>query len=58
MPGLIHTPSLDIKPLHPTFGAEIEGLNLTNVSDATFQEILVAMAKVDNRLLRTRFVHS
>jgi alpha-ketoglutarate-dependent 2,4-dichlorophenoxyacetate dioxygenase len=49
MPGLIQTSSfqkLDVKPLHPTFGAEIENVNLSNVSDETFQEILAAMAKV------------
>jgi alpha-ketoglutarate-dependent taurine dioxygenase len=54
MPGLIQTPSfqkLDIKPLHPTFGAEIENVNLTNVSDETFQEILAAMAQVGYILL-------
>jgi alpha-ketoglutarate-dependent 2,4-dichlorophenoxyacetate dioxygenase len=49
MPGLIQTSTfqkLNIKPLHPTFGAEIEDVNLSNVSDETFQEILAAMAKV------------
>lgn len=49
MPGLIQspeTPSFEITELHPTFGAEIRGLDLSkDVSDQTFQEILAAMAK-------------
>lgn len=35
-----------VKELHPTFGAEIEGVNFPNPSDEQFQEILAAMAKV------------
>lgn len=54
MPGLLAetTPPassrLQIKELHPTFGAEIEGIDLSNASDAEFQEILSALAKVCN----------
>lgn len=50
MPGLLiqETPfkTLKVKELHPTFGAEIEGVDFDNVSDETLQEILAAMAKV------------
>lgn len=38
--------TLTIKPLHPTFGAEVEGVNFQNLSDEQFQEIFAAMAKV------------
>lgn len=41
--------TLTIKPLHPTFGAEVEGVNFQNLSDEQFQEILLAMAKVRER---------
>ncbi|KAL6250467.1 hypothetical protein RBB50_002769 [Rhinocladiella similis] len=37
--------TLTIKPLHPTFGAEVEGVNFQNLSDEQFQEIFAAMAK-------------
>lgn len=51
MPGLIqeeqNAQKFNIKQLHPTFGAEITDVNLTNVSDETFQQILAAMAKVN-----------
>ena len=49
MPGIIQQPSaqkLSIKPLHPTFAAEVEGVDFQNLTDETFQEILAAMAKV------------
>ena len=49
MPGLVQedqmSEQLDIRPLHPTFGAEINGLNLTNISDGAFEQIMAAMAK-------------
>lgn len=51
MPGLIQTSEfnqLNVKPLHPTFGAEIDGLDFRNLSDEGFQEILAAMAKVND----------
>ncbi|KAJ4294087.1 hypothetical protein N0V90_007776 [Kalmusia sp. IMI 367209] len=37
--------TIRVKELHPTFGAEIEGVDFPNPSDEQFQEILVAMAK-------------
>ncbi|KAH9904672.1 taurine catabolism dioxygenase [Xylariomycetidae sp. FL2044] len=49
MPGLVLSSeprSFDVKELHPTFGAEIRGLDLSkDVSDELFQEILGAMTK-------------
>ena len=55
MPGLItehSSQSLEIKELHPTFGAEITGLNLKECTDDQFQELLAAMAKVRPSLTR------
>lgn len=49
MPGIIQEPSpegLTIKELHPSFGAEIEGVDFENLSEAQFVEIKSAMAKV------------
>jgi hypothetical protein len=49
MPGTIQEPSPDgltVKELHPTFGAEIEGVDFENLSDAQFAEIKAALAKV------------
>lgn len=54
MPGLIQEPSgqnLNIKELHPTFGAEITGLNLKECTQDQFQELLAAMAKVRHSLI-------
>ncbi|KAF2731330.1 alpha-ketoglutarate-dependent 2,4-dichlorophenoxyacetate dioxygenase [Polyplosphaeria fusca] len=52
MPGLVQkTPTtasfktIVVKELHPTFGAEIEGVNFPNPSNEQFDEILAAMAK-------------
>lgn len=38
--------TITIKPLHPTFVAEIQGVDFTNLSDETFSEIVAALAKV------------
>jgi len=49
MPGLLKNSEfkhLQIRELHPTFGAEIDGVDLANASDEEFQEVLAAMAKV------------
>lgn len=50
MPGIIQTsPSfktISIKELHPTFGAEVEGVDWQNMTDEQFDEIVEAMAKV------------
>jgi len=51
MPGVLKDPEfkhLHVQELHPTFGAEIDGVNLSNASDDEFSEILAAMAKVKN----------
>lgn len=49
MPGIIQEPSpegLTIKELHPTFGAEIEGVDFENLTEAQFGEIKAALSKV------------
>ena len=39
---------ITINELHPTFGAEIHGVDFSRpVEDAVFQEIMMAIAKVD-----------
>lgn len=48
MPGIVQEPSpngLTIKELHPTFGAEIEGVDFENLSEAQFAEIKSALSK-------------
>ncbi|KAK8129071.1 alpha-ketoglutarate-dependent 2-4-dichlorophenoxyacetate dioxygenase [Apiospora sp. TS-2023a] len=48
MPDTIETPSfktIQVKELHPTFAAEVTGVNFQHVSDEQFAEILAAMAK-------------
>jgi alpha-ketoglutarate-dependent 2,4-dichlorophenoxyacetate dioxygenase len=53
MPGLLLTPetefkTIKIKKLHPTFAAEIEGVDFSKpLEDDVFREILAASAKVD-----------
>lgn len=55
MPGLLVTPetefkTLRIKKLHPTFAAEIEGVDFSKpIPDDVFNEILAASAKVGRR---------
>lgn len=49
MPGAIQEPSpegLTVKELHPTFGAEIEGVDFENLTEAQFAEIKAALSKV------------
>lgn len=49
MPGLIQeTPfkTITVKKLHPTFGAEIEGVDFDNLTDEQFGEIKAALTKV------------
>jgi alpha-ketoglutarate-dependent 2,4-dichlorophenoxyacetate dioxygenase len=44
--------TLSIKELHPTFGAEVSGLDFSqNIPDDAFEEILKAMAKVSTLLV-------
>ena len=38
--------TLTVNKLHPTFAAEVEGVDFQNLSDEQFEEILMAMAKV------------
>ena len=38
--------TISVKELHPTFGAEIQGVEFPNPSEEQFEEILAAMAKV------------
>lgn len=52
MPGLLLTPetefkTLKFKKLHPTFAAEVEGVDFSKpIPDDVFNEILAASAKV------------
>ncbi|KAK6957123.1 hypothetical protein Daesc_002408 [Daldinia eschscholtzii] len=48
MPGLIQESpfkTITVKELHPTFGAEVSGVNFQDLSDEQFGEIIAAMAK-------------
>ncbi|KAH8164937.1 hypothetical protein CIB48_g3297 [Xylaria polymorpha] len=51
MPGLLteeeepRFKTIEIKKLHPTFAAEVSGVNFDDVSDEQFSEILAAMTK-------------
>jgi alpha-ketoglutarate-dependent 2,4-dichlorophenoxyacetate dioxygenase len=38
--------TIEVKKLHPTFAAEVKGVDFDHVSDGQFDEILAAMAKV------------
>jgi alpha-ketoglutarate-dependent 2,4-dichlorophenoxyacetate dioxygenase len=38
--------TISVKELHPTFGAEIQGVEFPDPSEEQFEEILAAMAKV------------
>ena len=38
--------TITVKPLHPTFAAEIEDVNFQDLSDEQLSEILAAMAQV------------
>ena len=50
MPGILtqDTPfkTITVKPLHPTFAAEVIGVDWPDPSDEQFKEIKAAMAKV------------
>ncbi|KAI0182883.1 alpha-ketoglutarate-dependent 2,4-dichlorophenoxyacetate dioxygenase [Xylaria flabelliformis] len=48
MPGLLEEPefkTIEVKKLHPTFAAEVSGVNFDDVSEEQFSEILAAMTK-------------
>lgn len=50
MPGVIQESpfkTIQVKELHPTFGAEVSGVNFQDLSEEQFKEILAAMAKVN-----------
>lgn len=55
MPGLLNDEeeqpfeTIKVKQLHPTFAAEISGVNFENLSEEQFSDILAAMAKVRGR---------
>ena len=57
MPGLTTEPSfkhITIKELHPTFGAEISGIDFSKpVDDDVFQEVLAAITKVSTYTIPT-----
>lgn len=56
MPGLLQQPAfktITVKQLHPTFGAEIQGVDFDNLSDEQFDEVKAALAKVSTALLLT-----
>ena len=38
--------TITVKEVHPTFAAEVEGVDWKNLSDEQFREIFAAMAKV------------
>lgn len=49
MPGLIQeTPfkTITVKELHPTFGAQVDGVDFQNLSEEQYKEVLSALAKV------------
>lgn len=51
MPGLVNEETrpfktIEVKELHPTFAAEVLGVDFEDVSEEQFSEILAAMAKV------------
>jgi len=53
MPGLVQeTPfkTFTVRELHPTFGAEVEGVDWENLTDEGLREIIAAMAKVRSLL--------
>ena len=44
---------IQVKELHPTFAAEIEGVDFENISDDVFADILAASAKVSKDIPTT-----
>lgn len=49
MPGVLQAApfkTIKVVELHPTFGAEIQGVDFSCISDESFSEILAALAKV------------
>lgn len=59
MPGLLKDEehpfkTIKVKKLHPTFAAEILGVDFQNLSEEQFSEILAAMAKVRGRRIKPK----
>lgn len=55
MPGIVNEDefkTITVKELHPTFAAEVSGVDFQNLSDNQFQEVMAAMAKVRTQLLK------
>ena len=49
MPGIVKEDTfktITVNELHPTFAAEVSGVDFQNLSEEQFQEIMEAMAKV------------
>ena len=51
MPGLVKEEeqpfkTIEIKKLHPTFAAEVSGVNFEDMSEEQFSEIIAAITKV------------
>lgn len=49
MPGVVTEPNfkrITVKEIHPTFAAEVQGVDFGNTDDETMAEIRAAMAKV------------
>jgi alpha-ketoglutarate-dependent 2,4-dichlorophenoxyacetate dioxygenase len=40
--------TIKVKEVHPTFAAEVEGVDWKNLSDEQFNEVFAAMAKVSS----------
>lgn len=38
--------TITVKELHPTFAAEVQGVNFKDLSDKQFDEVVAALAKV------------
>ncbi|KAF7193794.1 Alpha-ketoglutarate-dependent 2,4-dichlorophenoxyacetate dioxygenase [Pseudocercospora fuligena] len=53
MPETSSSQPFNIKKLHPTFGAEISNLDLSNISDSLFQQLHSAVTKYGFLVLRS-----
>ncbi|OCL11759.1 alpha-ketoglutarate-dependent 2,4-dichlorophenoxyacetate dioxygenase [Glonium stellatum] len=50
MPGLIEVPqfkTITVKELHPTFAAEVEGVDFQNLTEEQFREVVAAVTKTE-----------
>jgi hypothetical protein len=53
MPALTQN-KFEVVPLHPTFAAEVKGVNFKNISDEDFAEIHDAISQVSDRFQEHR----